>query len=138
MIHISDLSWHDASYIQRSKLPSEFCNIGDELEVVILEVDKEKRRISLGHKQIFDNPWDTIEEGTTHRGKIIDKKDRTGIVKLPCGLEAICPARHMRKKDGSTLKTDEESEFLILEIKKEKSTVIVSHTITFDHRFSFK
>ena len=100
LIHISDLSWQ-----KKIKHPSEFCKTDEQLEVIVLEIDRENRRISLGHKQIEENPWEVFEstftEGSVHPGTIIEMKDKSGIVSLPYGLEAICPAKHLKKADGA-------------------------------------
>ncbi len=131
LIHISDLSWQ-----KKIKHPSEFCKVGDELDVVVLEIDRDNRRISLGHKQLEENPWDafedTFKEGTTHQGTIIEQKDKSGIVALPYGLEAICPARHMRKEDGSNLKVEDAADFVVIEFNKDARKIVVSHTRTFE------
>ncbi|XOV68142.1 MAG: 30S ribosomal protein S1 [Fluviicola sp.] len=141
LIHISDLSWQ-----KKIKHPSEFCKVGDMMDVVVLEIDRESRRISLGHKQLEENPWDVFEstfaEGSTHEGTIIENKDKSGIVSLPYGLEGICPARHMRKEDGSNAKVDETLNFVIIEFNKDARKIVVSHTRTFeegeDHKPSKK
>lgn len=141
LIHISDLSWQ-----KKIKHPSEFCKVGDMMDVIVLEIDRESRRISLGHKQLEENPWDVFEstfaEGTTHEGTIIENKDKSGIVALPYGLEGICPARHMRKEDGSNAKVDETLNFVIIEFNKDARKIVVSHTRTFeegeDHKPSKK
>ncbi len=141
LIHISDLSWQ-----KKIKHPSEFCKVDDPMEVIVLEIDRENRRISLGHKQLEENPWEvfesTFEEGSVHQGTIIDNKDKSGIVSLPYGLEGICPARHMRKEDGSNAKVDETLNFVIIEFNKDARKIVVSHTRTFeegeDHKPSKK
>ena len=131
LIHISDLSWQ-----KKIKHPSEFCKVDDAMEVVVLEIDRENRRISLGHKQLEENPWEEFEstfaEGTTHTGTIIDNKDKSGIVSLTYGLEGICPARHMRKEDGSNAKVEESLEFVVIEFNKDSRKIVVSHTATFE------
>ncbi len=131
LIHISDLSWQ-----KKIKHPSEFCKVGDMMDVVVLEIDRESRRISLGHKQLEENPWDVFEstftEGSVHSGTIIENKDKSGIVSLPYGLEGICPARHMRKEDGSNAKVEETLDFVIIEFNKESRKIVVSHTRTFE------
>jgi len=131
LIHISDLSWQ-----KKIKHPSEFCKVGDMMDVVVLEIDRESRRISLGHKQLEENPWDVFEstftEGSTHSGTIIENKDKSGIVSLPYGLEGICPARHMRKEDGSNAKVEETLDFVIIEFNKDARKIVVSHTRTFE------
>lgn len=131
LIHISDLSWQ-----KKIKHPSEFCKVGDEMEVVVLEIDKENRRISLGHKQLEENPWDVFEtifsEGSVHQGTIVDLKDKSGIVSLPYGVEAICPAKHMRKEDGSTAKIEEQLDFKVIEFNKDAKKIVVSHVRMFE------
>jgi small subunit ribosomal protein S1 len=131
LIHISDLSWQ-----KKIKNPSEFCKVGDEMEVKVLEIDQENRRISLGHKQLEENPWDVFEtifgEGSEHQGTIIDLKDKSGIVSLPYGVEAICPAKHMRKEDGSTAKVEEQLQFKVIEFNKDAKKIVASHLRTFE------
>ena len=131
LIHISDLSWQ-----KKIKHPSEFCKVDDQLDVVVLEIDRESRRISLGHKQLEENPWEVFEttftEGSVHQGTIIENKDKSGIVSLPYGLEGICPARHMRKEDGSNAEVDETLDFMVIEFNKESRKIVVSHTRTFE------
>ena len=131
LIHISDLSWQ-----KKIKHPSEFCKVGDEMEVVVLEIDRENRRISLGHKQLEENPWDVFEtifgEGSIHQGTIIDMKDKSGIVSLPYGVEGICPAKHLRKEDGSNAKMEETLDFKVIEFNKDSKKIVVSHTRLFE------
>lgn len=131
LVHISDLSWQ-----KKFKHPSEFCKIGDEMEVVVLEIDQENRRISLGHKQLEENPWDVFEttfaEGTEHQGTIVDTKDKSGIIALPYGLEGICPAKHLKKEDGSVAKVDETLNFVVIEFNKDIRRIVVSHSRTFE------
>ena len=131
LIHISDLSWQ-----KKIKHPSEFCKVGDELNVVVLEIDRENRRISLGHKQLEENPWDVFEtifgEGSVHQGTIIENKDKSGIVTLPYGVEGICPAKHLRKLDGANAKVEETLDFKVIEFNKESKKIVVSHTRTFE------
>jgi small subunit ribosomal protein S1 len=131
LVHISDLSWQ-----KKIKHPSEFCKVGEPLDVVVLEIDRESRRISLGHKQLEENPWEvfatTFTEGSTHQGTVIDLKDKSGIVALPYGLEAICPARHMRKADGGNAKVEETLDFVVIEFNKDARKIVVSHTATFE------
>ncbi|MBB77682.1 MAG: 30S ribosomal protein S1 [Crocinitomicaceae bacterium] len=131
LIHISDLSWQ-----KKIKHPSEFCKVGDLMDVIVLEIDSANRRISLGHKQLEDNPWEVFEstftEGSIHEGTIIENKDKSGIVSLPYGLDAICPARHMRKEDGTNAKIEDKLDFVIIEFNKDSRKIIVSHTKTFE------
>ncbi len=127
LIHISDLSW-DKKY----KHPSEFCAVGDELEVVVLELDKENRRLSLGYKQLEENPWDVYESlfvmDSVHEGTVIKLKDKAGIVSMPYGVEAYCPAKHMKKEDESYVAADEKIQFKVIEFNKESKKILVSHT----------
>ncbi len=131
LIHISDLSWQ-----KKIKHPSEFCKVGDEMEVIVLEIDRENRRISLGHKQLEENPWEVFEtifgEGSVHQGTIVENKDKSGIVALPYGVEGICPAKHLKKEDGSNAKVDETLDFKVIEFNKESRKIVVSHTRTFE------
>ena len=131
LIHISDLSWQ-----KKIKHPSEFCKVGDLMDVIVLEIDSANRRISLGHKQLEDNPWEVFEstftEGSIHEGTIIENKDKSGIVSLPYGLDGICPARHMRKEDGTNAKIEDKLDFVIIEFNKDSRKIIVSHTKTFE------
>ncbi len=131
LIHISDLSWQ-----KKIKHPSEFCKVGDDMKVVVLEIDRENRRISLGHKQLEENPWDVFEtifgEGSIHQGTIIETKDKSGIVALPYGVEGICPAKHLRKEDGTNAKIEETLDFKVIEFNKETKKIVVSHTRMFE------
>ena len=127
LIHISDLSWD-----KKFKHPSEFCNVGDELEVVVLELDAENRRLSLGHKQLQENPWDVYQTvftmNSSHEGTVIKLKDKAGIVSMEYGVEAYCPAKHMKKEDGSYVAEEEKTQFVVLEFNKESKKILVSHT----------
>ncbi len=133
LIHISDLSWQ-----KKIKHPSEFCKVDDQMDVTVLEIDRESRRISLGHKQLEENPWEVFEstftEGSTHQGTIVENKDKSGIVSLPYGLEGICPARHMRKADGANAEVDETLDFVVIEFNKDARKIVVSHTSTFEEQ----
>ncbi len=130
LIHISDLSWS-----KKIKHPSEFCAVDDEMEVVVLELDKEGRRLSLGHKQLEENPWDVFEtvfiEGSVHQGTVLKLQDKTGIISLPYGVEGYAPAKHMVKEDGGKVAADEVLDFKVLEFNKDAKKIIVSHTLTF-------
>ena len=131
LIHISDLSWQ-----KKIKHPSEFCKVGDMLDVIVMEIDRDNRRISLGHKQLEENPWDVFEgtfaEGTTHTGTITEMKDKSGIVSLPYGVEGICPSKHLRKADGSNAKVEDTLDFVVIEFNKDAKKIVLSHTRTFD------
>ncbi|MFM7721876.1 MAG: 30S ribosomal protein S1 [Bacteroidota bacterium] len=129
LVHISDLSWS-----KKIKHPSEFCAIGDEMEVVVLELDKDGRKISLGHKQVEENPWDVFEsvfvEGTKHQGTIVKKEGNHSIVALPYGLEGFCLNKNLKKEDGSTAKVDDVLDFIVLEFNKNQRKIAVSHSQT--------
>ncbi len=126
LIYISDLSW-----TKKVKHPSEFTNIGDELEVVVLELDVEGRKLSLGHKQTIENPWDKYQDefavGTKHTAAISEIVDKGAIVKFNDDINAFIPTRHLEKEDGTKLNKGEEAEFIIIEFNKEYKKVIASH-----------
>ncbi|WP_115462983.1 30S ribosomal protein S1 [Winogradskyella aurantiaca] len=130
LIYISDLSW-----TKKIKHPSEFCTVGDKLDVVVLELDVEGRKLSLGHKQITDNPWDKYAKdfaiNTVHNGAIEEVVDKGATVKFNEDITAFIPNRHMEKEDGSKLKKGEEAEFKIIEFNKEFKRVVASHTAVF-------
>ena len=126
LIYISDLSW-----TKKIKHPSEFCNVGDKLEVVVLELDVEGRKLSLGHKQIEDNPWNKYEGefavGTKHTATISDIVDKGATIEFNEDITAFVPQRHLEKEDGSKLGKGEEAEFVIIEFNKEFKRVVASH-----------
>ena len=131
LIYISDLSW-----TKKIKHPSEFCNVGDKLDVVVLELDTAARRLSLGHKQLQENPWDKFEtkyaEGTVHNGTATDVFDKGAQVQFEdAEVEAFCPSRLLEKEDGSKIKKGETADFKVIEFNKEFKRVVVSHTGTF-------
>ncbi|MBP7173360.1 MAG: 30S ribosomal protein S1 [Cloacibacterium sp.] len=128
LIYISDLSW-----TKKIKHPSEFCAVGDKLDVVVLELDTESRRLSLGHKQLSENPWDKFEtkyaEGTVHTGKAVEVFDKGASVQFEdVEVEAFAPSRLLEKEDGSKIKKGDEAEFKVIEFNKEFKRVVVSHT----------
>lgn len=127
LIHISDLSWS-----KKIKHPAEFTKIGDTMEVVVLDIDEENRRLSLGHKQLEENPWDVFESiftiGSIQQGTIISSSDKGVVVSLPYGVEGFCPNRHLRKEDGSNAKMDETIDFKVIEFSKENKKIILSHS----------
>ncbi len=128
LIYISDLSW-----TKKIKHPSEFCNVGDKLDVVVLELDTAARRLSLGHKQLQENPWDKFEtkyaEGTVHTGTATEVFDKGAQVQFEdVEVEAFCPSRLLEKQDGSKIKKGEEAQFKVIEFNKEFKRVVVSHT----------
>ena len=131
LVHISDLSW-----TKKIKHPSEFTSVGAELEVVVLEIDKENRRLSLGHKQIEENPWDVFETIFTvdsiHEGTIVEMSDKGSIVALPYGVEGFATPRHLIKEDGTPAKIDEKLPFKVIEFNKENKKIFVSHSRTYE------
>ena len=127
MIHISDLSW-----IKRFNHPSEFTKVGDEIEVMILSIDKENRKLALGHKQLEEDPWTTFETvfpiGSMHEGHVTKKDEKGALVQLQYGLEAFAPARHLRKEDGGIVENDETLPFMIIEFDRNDKRIMVSHS----------
>lgn len=128
LIYISDLSW-----TKKIKHPSEFCAVGDKLDVVVLELDTQARRLSLGHKQLTENPWDKFEtkyaEGTVHTGTAVEVHDKGASIQFEDQeVEAFCPSRLLEKEDGSKIKKGETAEFKVIEFNKEFKRVVVSHT----------
>ena len=130
LIYISDLSW-----TKKIKHPSEFCTVGDNLEVVVLELDVEGRKLSLGHKQTKDNPWDKYENefalNTKHTASVFEIVDKGATIQFNDDIVAFIPSRHLEKEDGSKLKKGEEAEFVIIEFSKEFKRVVASHTAVF-------
>ena len=130
LIHISDLSWS-----KKIKHPAEFTKIGDSIDVVVLEVDAENRRLSLGHKQLEENPWDVYESlfgvGTVHQGTITNINDKGATVALPYGVEGFAPMRHLDKEDKTKARQGETLDFKVIEFSKENKKIIVSHTRVF-------
>jgi len=131
LIHISDLSW-----TKKVKHPSEFTQVGAEIDVVVLEIDKENRRLSLGHKQLEDNPWDTYETlytpGSVHTGKITEMMDKGAVITLNEGGEGFATPKHLAKEDGTQAQLGEELEFKVIEFVKETKRIILSHSRTFE------
>jgi small subunit ribosomal protein S1 len=131
LIHISDLSW-----TKRIKHPSEFCNIGDDIEVMVLEVDKENRRLSLGHKQVEENPWEVFATvftpGSVHEGTITGRAGQNFVVSLPYGVEGTVTAKSLKKADGSKAELEEKLPFMVLEFNGDARRIVLSHTRTFE------
>jgi small subunit ribosomal protein S1 len=127
LIHISDLSW-----TKKVKHPSEFTHIGSSIDVQVLEIDKENRRLSLGHKQLEENPWDVFETlftvGSVHEGTIIELLDKGAVISLPYGVEGFATPKHLIKEDGSTAVIDEKLPFKVIEFNKEAKRIILSHS----------
>ena len=131
LIHISDLSW-----TKKIKHPSEFTQIGADIEVQVLEIDKENRRLSLGHKQLEENPWDVFETvftvGSVHEGTIIELLDKGAVVALPYGVEGFATPKHLVKEDGSQAQLDEKLQFKVIEFNKDAKRIILSHSRIFE------
>jgi len=127
LIHISDLSW-----TKKIKHPSEVTQIGAPIEVQVLDIDKENRRLSLGHKQLEENPWDVFETiftvGSIHEGTIVEMTDKGAVISLPYGVEGFATPKHLVKEDNSQAQVDEKLEFKVIEFNKDAKRIIVSHS----------
>ncbi len=127
MIHISDLSW-----LKRFNNPSEYTKVGENIEVMILSIDKEGRKLQLGHKQIEEDPWNSLESvftiGSEHEGTVVKKDDKGAVVQLPYGLEGFAPTRHLQTEDGKSIGQDEIAKFIVIEFDKNDKRLVVSHT----------
>ena len=130
LVHVSDLSW-----TKKIKHPSEFVNVGDELEVKVLELDVDNRRLALGHKQLEDNPWDTFSDvfmvGSVHKCTVINKVEKGAILELPYGLEGYANNRQLEKEDGEMMAEGETAEFKVLEFAKDDKRIVLSHVATY-------
>ena len=130
LVHVSDLSW-----TKKIKHPSEFVKVGDSLDVVVIELDADNRRLALGHKQLEENPWDTFESvftlGSTQKATIISKNDKFGVLELPYGIEGLAPLKQLTKADESVAEVGEALDFVVTEFHKEERKIILSHTRTF-------
>ena len=131
LVHISDLSW-----TKKIKHPNEFTEVGAPLDIIILEIDKENRRLSLGHKQIEENPWNAFEAnfkvGTIHEGTIRDFVEKGAVISLPEGIEAFATPKHLVKQDGTQAVKGETLPFKVIEFNKDARRIIVSHSRTFE------
>jgi small subunit ribosomal protein S1 len=131
LIHISDLSW-----TKKIKHPSEFTSIGAEVDVQVLDIDKDNRRLSLGHKQLEENPWDVFETiftvDSVHEGTVIDLFDKGAVISLPYGVEGFATPRHLIKEDGSNVVMDEKLEFKVIEFSKSAKRIILSHSRVYE------
>jgi 30S ribosomal protein S1 len=127
LIHISDLSW-----TKKIKHPSEFTQIGADIDVCVLEIDKENRRLSLGHKQLEENPWDVFEtvftQDSIHEGTIIEMLDKGAVIQLEYGVEGFATPKHLVKEDGSQAQLNEKLQFKVIEFNKESKRIILSHS----------
>jgi small subunit ribosomal protein S1 len=126
MIHISDLSW-----LKRFNHPSEYTKVGENIDVVILGIDKDNRKLQLGHKQLEEDPWNSLQDtfavGSIHDGTVIRKDDKGAIVQLPYGLEGFAPNRHLAKEDGKSVGADETAQFMVIEFDRNEKRIVVSH-----------
>ena len=133
LVHISDLSW-----TKKIKHPAEFTSINADLEVIVLEIDRENRRLSLGHKQIEENPWDVFETVFTiesiHEGRIIEMNDKGSIISLSYGVEGFATPKHLIKEDGKPAKIDEKLEFKVIEFNKDSKKIFVSHSRVYEDK----
>ena len=131
LIHISDLSW-----TKKIKHPAEFTSIGENMDVVVLDIDKDNRLLSLGHKQLEENPWDVFETVFTvdslHEGTIIELFDKGAVIALPYGVEGFATPRHLIKEDGTQAKVDEKLQFKVLEFSKQAKRIILSHSRVYE------
>jgi small subunit ribosomal protein S1 len=129
LVHVSDLSW-----TKKIKHPSEFVKVGDEMEVVVLELDAANRRLALSHKHLEENPWDTFETiftvGSVHKCTVISRNDKGAILELPYGIEGFCAARNLQKQDGQKIEVGESLDFKVLEFSKDDRRIVLSHKAT--------
>ena len=127
MIHISDLSW-----LKRFNHPSEYTKVGENIDVVILGIDKDNRKLQLGHKQLEEDPWNSLQDtfavGSIHEGTVLRKDDKGAIIQLPYGLEGFAPNRHLAKEDGKSINADETSEFMVIEFDRNEKRILLSHS----------
>lgn len=130
LVHVSDLSW-----TKKIKHPSEFVKVGDELEVAVLELDVDNRRLALGHKQLEENPWDTFENvfpvGSVHKCTVVSKNDKGAVLELPYGLEGFATIKNLEKADGSQVEAGDSEDFKVTEFSKDDKRIVLSHTATF-------
>ena len=126
MIHISDLSW-----LKRFNHPSDYTKVGDAIDIIILSIDKENRKLQLGHKQLEEDPWNALEEtfaiGSLHEGTVTRKDDKGALVQLQYGLEGFVPNRHLNKEDGTQVKADDTAQFMVIEFDRNEKRIVLSH-----------
>jgi len=131
MIHISDLSW-----LKRFNHPSEYTKVGEHIDIVILSIDKDNRKLQLGHKQLEEDPWNSLQEtfaiGSVHEGTVIRRDDKGAVVQLPYGLEGFAPSRHLAKEDGKSVGADETIQFMVIEFDRNEKRIVLSHTRTWE------
>ena len=126
MIHISDLSW-----LKRFNHPSDYVKVGEKIDIIIMGIDKENRKLQLGHKQLEEDPWNALEEtfalNSIHEGTVIRKDDKGAVVQLPYGLEGFAPNRHLAKEDGKSVSADETASFMVIEFDRNEKRIVLSH-----------
>lgn len=126
MIHISDLSW-----LKRLNHPSEYTKVGENIDIIILNIDKDGRKLQLGHKQLEEDPWNSLGEtfsvGSIHEGAVIKKDDKGAVISLPYGLEGFAPARHLAKEDGTNIAAEETNQFMVIEFDRNEKRIVLSH-----------
>jgi small subunit ribosomal protein S1 len=131
MIHISDLSW-----LKRFNHPSEYTKVGEHIDIVILSIDKDNRKLQLGHKQLEEDPWNSLQEtfaiGSVHEGTVTRRDDKGAVVQLPYGLEGFAPNRHLAKEDGKSVGADETIQFMVIEFDRNEKRIVLSHTRTWE------
>ena len=131
MIHISDLSW-----LKRFNHPSEYVKVGEHIDIVILSIDKENRKLQLGHKQLEEDPWNSLQDafaiGSIHEGTVTRRDDKGAIVQLQYGLEGFAPSRHLTKEDGKVIAADETAKFMVIEFDRNEKRIVLSHTRTWE------
>jgi small subunit ribosomal protein S1 len=130
LVHVSDLSW-----TKKIKHPSEYVKVGDELDVIVLELDVDNRRLALGHKQLEENPWDTFESifpsGSVHKCTVVSKNDKGAVLELPYGLEGFATIKNLEKEDGDLVEVGDSLDFKVTEFSKDDKRIVLSHTATF-------
>ncbi len=131
MIHISDLSW-----LKRFNHPSEYTKVGEHIDIIILSIDKDNRKLQLGHKQLEEDPWNSLQEtfaiGSIHEGTVTRRDDKGAVVQLPYGLEGFAPNRHLAKEDGKSVGADETIQFMVIEFDRNEKRIVLSHTRTWE------
>jgi small subunit ribosomal protein S1 len=127
MIHISDLSW-----LKRFNHPGEYTKVGQNIDIIIMGIDKENRKLQLGHKQLEEDPWNALQDtfaiGTIHEGSVIKRDDKGAVVQLQYGLEGFAPNRHLAKEDGKSIGADESAQFMVIEFDRNEKRIVLSHT----------
>jgi small subunit ribosomal protein S1 len=127
MIHISDLSW-----LKRFNHPGDYTKTGEHIDIMIMGIDKDNRKLQLGHKQLEEDPWNTLQDtfaiGTIHEGTVTRRDDKGALVQLPYGLEGFAPNRHLAKEDGKSITADETAKFMVIEFDRNEKRIVLSHS----------